>query len=77
MYAWHPNRTNNVYASAASAELFSETYVPAHTTRTILAIQTIRGPDGRTICIKGSKTYEFVTRIISKYIQFTYTRKYA
>ena len=27
--------------------------------------------------IKGSKTYEFVTRIIIKYIQFIYTRKYA
>ena len=28
MYAWHPNRKKNVKASAASAELQSETYAP-------------------------------------------------
>ena len=32
---------------------------------TLLAIQTIRGPDGRKVCIKGYKTYEFVTRLTS------------
>ena len=48
-----------------------------YTTRTILAIQTIRGPDGRKVCIKGPKTYEIVTRIIIKYIQFIYTRNHA
>ena len=37
----------------------------------------VQSSDGRKVCIKVTKTYKFVTRIIIKYILFIYTRKYA
>ena len=55
----------------ATREASCDTDDPSrHTTRTILALRTICGPACHRICIRKSKTYEFVTRnIISKYIQ--------
>ena len=77
-FIWHtnlciPSRTGIRTKRTAIQTIRTE----KHTTCTILAIQTIRGPDDRKVCIKGFKTYEFVTRFIIKYIQFIYTRKYA
>ena len=77
-FIWHTNLCISSRTGMRTKRTAIQTIrIVKHTTRTILAIRTIRGPDGRKVCIKGSKNYEFVTRIIIKYIQCIYTRKYA